>query len=248
MNGFAVFWGLDWRICGACFSDLQNIVSSLDTRLAEAPLWPCVSFCPTESLPTTSTLRLLFNPAWWSPTYNLRLLQQQLLPPLLHTSIILGQPTPSTLRLPLQQPPPPPLRMSSIRTRPRQHRQATWLQQGTGTLFSSRSPPLPPQELRLLLPPSASISLSSCRQIACSKSMKTSLKEGSSGSHPPHMKMAKLGGGRGGPQGSERCSSLSGFYLAVPLLKSLKKITKNVKWGITVYFIQVRSVLSVLNI
>lgn len=188
MNGFAVFWGLDWRICGTCFSDFQNIVSSLDMWLAEAPLWPCVSFCPTGSLPTTSTLRLLFNPAWWSPTYNLQLLQQQLLLPLLRTSIILGQPTPSTLRLPLQLLPPPPLHMSSIRTRPHQHQQATWLLQGTGTLFSSRLPLLPPQELRLLLLPSASISLSSCRQIACSKSVKTSLKEGSSGSHPLTLK------------------------------------------------------------
>lgn len=44
MNGFAVFWGLDWRICGACFSRFQNLVSGLETWLAVALLWPCVSF------------------------------------------------------------------------------------------------------------------------------------------------------------------------------------------------------------
>lgn len=30
MNGFAVFWGLDWHICGTCFSVFQYLVSALD--------------------------------------------------------------------------------------------------------------------------------------------------------------------------------------------------------------------------
>lgn len=63
MNGFAVFWWLDWCICGACFSLFLNLVSSLHTWPAETLLWPCVCvFCPTESLHITSTLRLLSNP------------------------------------------------------------------------------------------------------------------------------------------------------------------------------------------
>ncbi|CAF88008.1 unnamed protein product, partial [Tetraodon nigroviridis] len=44
-------------------------------------------------------------------------------------------------------------------------------QRATATPCSSRWPQLPPQALRRLLRPSASISLSSCRQIACSKTL-----------------------------------------------------------------------------
>lgn len=136
--------------------------------LAEALHWPRVPLYPTESLLTTSTPRPLSNPVWWSPTCNLLLLQQQLLLPRPRTSTTRGRRTPSTLRLPLP-PLPPPLLTSSILTRPRRHRLATWPQRGTGTPSSSPWPPLPPRELQRLPLPSASINLSSSRQIACSK-------------------------------------------------------------------------------
>ncbi|AWO96716.1 putative RNA-binding protein 24-like [Scophthalmus maximus] len=54
----------------------------------------------------------------------------------------------------------------------------------TGATYAhSRSPLLPPQELLPQLQPSASINLSSSRQIACSKNTKTTLEEESMGGH-----------------------------------------------------------------
>lgn len=239
MNGFAVFWGLDWRICGACFSVFQSLVSALDRWPTVALLWPFVSLCPTGSLLTTSTLRPLSNPAWWSLMYNLLLLRQQLLLQLPRTLIIPVRRMLSILRL-LPLPPPPQLPMSSIPMQPHRHQQATWLQQGMDMLSSSRLPLLPPQELLLLQQPSASTNLSSCRQIACSKTMKL-LYQRKAGVAPLLMKRARWGG-----ESSKNWTMAvtSKFILAVLLPKSLKKNHPKCgdKWGISChYFTQARS-------
>lgn len=151
----------------------------------------CIS-TPTESPPITSTPRLSCSPVSWSHTCSRPLPLRQLPLPLLRTSTTPGPRTPSTLRPPRPPQPPPPT--SSTLTRPRRRRRATWPQRGTATPSSSRSPQLPPRELRRLLPPSASINLSSSRQIACSKTLNSaSMEEKSARPPPPTMKAALHG-------------------------------------------------------